>query len=236
MARKKRRGRSSKKKLDKGKGPFNPVLNGLEKKEQGITQEGIVTYDFPHHDLEQEDNQFFFEAMADVRPLYKKQRIVTRVPNPELKPAHPIKNSEQEVVEHLSGLVNGTADMDITFSDEYIEGSVPGLSRKLMRRLKKGQFPIQDHIDLHGLTKGEAEVRIRDFLIQSYRLGLGCVLVVHGRGLNSENNIPVLKERLPIWLSKGPAKKIVLGFSTAKPYDGGTGAIYVLLRRPKIGI
>lgn len=236
MPRKKRRGRSPKKKLDKLPGPFNPVFNGLEKEEQGPTPEDMMTYDFSRQAPEKEDTQFFFEAMADVRPLSKKQRIVTRVPDPKLKPAHPTKNSEQEVVDHLSDLVKGTAEMDITFSDEYIEGSVSGLSRKLMRRLKKGQFPIQDHIDLHGLTKGEAEVRIRDFLIQSYRLGLSCVLVVHGRGLNSENNIPVLKERLPIWLSKGPAKKIVLGFSTAKPYDGGTGAIYVLLRRPKIGI
>ena len=236
MARKKRRESFPKKKLDKDSGPFNPVLNRLEMKEQRTTQERMVTIDLPHQGPEKEDIQFFFEAMADVRPLSKKQRIVTRVPDPKIKPAHPIKNSEQEVVEHLSDLVNGTADFDISFSDEYIEGSVPGLSRKLMRQLKNGQFPIQDHIDLHGLTKGEAEVRIREFLIQSYRLGLSCVLVVHGRGLNSENNIPVLKERLPTWLSKGPAKKIVLGFSTARPYDGGTGAIYVLLRRPKIGI
>jgi DNA-nicking Smr family endonuclease len=100
-----------------------------------------------------------------------------------------------------------------------------------MQRLKKGQFPIQDYVDLHGLTKQEAEIRVRDFLLQSQRLGLRCVLVVHGRGLNSENHIPVLKERLPAWLSRGPVKKLVLAFSTARPYDGGTGAIYVLLRR-----
>ena len=77
---------------------------------------------------------------------------------------------------------------------------------------------------------------IRDFLLKNYQLGLRCVLVVHGRGLNSENHIPVLKERLPIWLTKGPVKKIVMAFSTAMPYDGGTGAIYVLLRKQKGGL
>jgi len=90
-------------------------------------------------------------------------------------------------------------------------------------------------VDLHGLTKQDAEIRIRDFLLQSNRLGLRCVLVVHGRGLNSEDHIPVLKERLPLWLSRGPIKKIVLAFSTAMPYDGGTGAIYILLRKAKGG-
>ena len=100
-----------------------------------------------------------------------------------------------------------------------------------MQKIKKGQFPVQDYVDLHGLTKQEAEIRMRDFLLQSHRFGLRCVLVVHGRGLNSRDNIPVLKERLPIWLNRGPVKRFVLAFSTAMPYDGGTGAIYILLRK-----
>ena len=68
------------------------------------------------------------------------------------------------------------------------------------------------------------------------KLGLRCVLIVHGRGLNSPDSIPVLKERLPVWLNRGSARKIVLGFATARSYDGGTGAIYVLLRRRKVKI
>ena len=140
---------------------------------------------------------------------------------------------EQEVIDHLRDLVDGTADMDITFSDEYIEGSINGVDRNTMRRLKRGQFPIQDHIDLHGLTQKDAETKVRDFLVNSQARGLQCVLIVHGRGLNSPDNIPILKERLPVWLNRGPARKIVKAFSSARPYDGGTGAIYVLLRRHK---
>jgi len=118
-------------------------------------------------------------------------------------------------------------------SQPYIEGSVTGFSQKLMQQLKKGKFPVQDYVDLHGLTKQAAEARVRDFLIQSYRLGLRCVLIVHGRGLNSEDHIPVLKERLPVWLNRSPINKIVLAFSTARPYDGGAGAVYALLKRLK---
>ena len=100
-----------------------------------------------------------------------------------------------------------------------------------MKKLKRGRLPIQAHIDLHGFTKNDAEAAVRRFLINSHHRGLRCVLIVHGRGLNSPDSIPVLKERLPVWLNRGPARKIVMAFSSAQPYDGGTGAIYVLLRK-----
>ncbi len=182
---------------------------------------------------EPSDTEIFLKAVGDVKPLTSSKTIVTRYPDPSLKPGHPAPNEELEAMTHLWELVHGSGDMDITFSDEYIEGSVRGFDKKLMRRLRKGEFPVQDYLDLHGLTKRDAEVRVREFLIRSYGMGLRCVLVIHGRGLNSEDHIPILKERIPVWLSRGPARKLVLAFSTARPYDGGTGAIYVLLRRKK---
>jgi len=182
---------------------------------------------------EMDDLVRFKEAMSDVTPLKGGQKRAPRPPDQGAKPAHPPNTGDLEVMAHLSDLVSGTAELDITFSDEYIEGCVKGLDRKLMQQLKQGLFPVQDHVDLHGCTRQEAEIKVTQFLLNSYRLGQRCVLVVHGRGLNSEDHIPVLKERLPIWLNRGPVRRIVLAFSTARPYDGGTGAIYVLLRRPK---
>lgn len=179
---------------------------------------------------EPDEGSIFLEAMSDVQPITGKKSII-RKSGLNTSPSHPPNTDEIAVMSYLSDLVSGTAQMDITFSDEYIEGAVQGFSPNLMKKLRQGRFPIQNHIDLHGLTKQEAEVRIREFLIKSHRLGLRCVLLIHGRGLNSENHIPVLKERIPVWLNRGPIKKVVLAFSTARPYDGGTGAIYVLLRR-----
>jgi DNA-nicking Smr family endonuclease len=229
---------NEKKKPHKKAEIFNPALEGLAslKKESKEETGEPQMPNPPGSQKKPEETNLFLEAMSDVRPLTKSKNTLTRYPNSDIRPAHPVKDDELEVLAHLSDLISGTAQMDITFSDEYIEGSVTGFSRKLMRRLKKGRFPIQDYIDLHGLKKREAEIRLRDFLLKSQRLGLRCVLVVHGRGLNSENNIPVLKERLPVWLNRGPIKKIVLAFSTARTYDGGTGAIYILLRKPKTGL
>ncbi|MBN1275994.1 MAG: Smr/MutS family protein [Deltaproteobacteria bacterium] len=184
----------------------------------------------PKPAVEPDEDSIFLKAMSDVQPVTGKKNII-RKSGLNTSPSHPPNTDEIEVMSYLSDLVSGNAQMDITFSDEYIEGAVQGFSPNLMKRLRQGRFPIQNHIDLHGLTKQEAEAKIREFIIKSHSLGLRCVLLIHGRGLNSENHIPVLKERIPVWLNRGPVKKIVLAFSTARPYDGGTGAIYVLLRR-----
>ncbi|MBW1729856.1 MAG: Smr/MutS family protein [Deltaproteobacteria bacterium] len=218
--------------------PFNPLLSHPETlkehlseplEKEGIAESNTVVEKEP----EPTEDEIFLQAVGDVKPLADKKRRVPVYPDPSLRPAHPAPNEELEAVTHLWELIHGSGEMDITFSDEYIEGSVRGFDRKLMRRLRKGEFPVQDHLDLHGLTKKDAEIRVRDFLMRSHSMGLRCVLVIHGRGLNSEDHIPVLKERIPVWLSRGPVRKFVLAFSTARPYDGGTGAIYILLRRKK---
>jgi len=173
----------------------------------------------------------FLEAMSGVTPLPSEPRTRVRARESRLEPANPTPDEARQVMDHLSRLVKGEIDMDITFSAEYMEGSLRGFDRELMKKLKRGEFPVQDHIDLHGLTRQEAQVAVKGFILSSYKLGLRCVLIIHGRGLNSPESFPVLKEGLPIWLGRGPVKRIVLAFSTARPYDGGTGAVYVLLRR-----
>jgi len=216
---------------------FNPVLNNLisiekDKEEQKEPANQLS----PKLQRAPDENQYFLEAMSDVKPFLKNKSRTAPARNLNKRPVQPARNDELEVMAHLSDLVSGNTEMDITFSDEYIEGCIHGISQKIMKKLKKGQFPIQDYIDLHGLTKQQAEISMRDFLLKSQQLGLRCVLVVHGRGLNSENHIPVLKERLSIWLTRGPVKRFVMAFSTAMPYDGGTGAIYILLRKQKGGL
>lgn len=178
-----------------------------------------------------DDSRLFGEAMSGVEPLPDDKKRIARPQGIHIRPAHPPPDDEQETMTMLYGLVRGSVEMDMTFTDEYMEGSVKGLGRKYMKRLKRGEFPVQDYIDLHGLTRQEAEHEVRNFLIQSHRTGLRCVLIVHGRGLNSPDSFPVLKEGLPLWLGRGSIRKIVLAFATARPYDGGTGAVYVLLRK-----
>ena len=211
---------------------FNPAFKGLKEKLQRVTPK---TEESPPEAVvrEEEDGnmEFFLEAMEGVSPLPDEKEKALRPWAGRAKPSHPPPDDQKAAMAHLSGLVKGSVELDITFSDEYIEGSVTGFSRKLMKRLKRGELAVQDHIDLHGLTKQQAEEAVKDFVYRSYRRGLRCILIVHGRGLNSPDSFPVLKEGLPLWLGQGKAGKLVLAFSTARPYDGGTGATYVLLRK-----
>jgi DNA-nicking Smr family endonuclease len=219
--------------MKKEKDIFNPVFGDLDTKvNKARNKVEEPESKKPKEDKSvQGDEHDFLDAMVDVTPLQSDKTRIVRPSGPNIKPSHPPPDDVKETMAHLSDLVKGSIDLDITFSDEYIEGSVKGFSRKLMKQLKRGHFPVQDYIDLHGLTRQEAETEVREFLLKSHGRGFRCVLIVHGRGLNSPESLPVLKEGLPIWLNRGPVKKIVLAFATAKPYDGGTGAIYVLLKR-----
>jgi len=235
MTRRKKREKRTNSNAGAKAGVFNPALS------IHINLSGEPTPRPPGHNRDTppadpgpgEDERLFQEAMADVDPLGDEPNRFVTVPHTDTRPAHPVPDDELETLARLTDLVSGSTELDITFSDEYIEGGVQGFDPRLMRRLKRGEFPLQNYLDLHGLTKQEAQEKVHTFLLQSYRAGLRCVLVVHGRGHNSENHIPILKERLPHWLTRGPARKIVLAFSTARPYDGGTGALYILLRKRK---
>jgi DNA-nicking Smr family endonuclease len=215
----------------KGSDPFNPAFETLKSKlEQAQEQPEASQKAEPRKNDLDEEMAFFLDAMAGVTPMPVDQKRSIHGSGSRTRPSHPPANESRQVIEQLQGLVNGSVELDITFSDEYIEGAVQGFSRKLMKKLKRGELPVQGYIDLHGLTKQEAETEVIDFLLESFKSGLRCVLIVHGRGLNSPDNLPVLKGGLPQWISRSRVRKVVLAFATARPYDGGTGATYVFLR------
>jgi DNA-nicking Smr family endonuclease len=218
--------------MKKKKDLFNPAFKDLKQRIENRPQKSAKPDRLPvAADAYTEEEAHFEQAMSDVTPLTGDKIRIARTQGLNVRPAHPAPDDEKEGLARLRHLVEGSVEMDFTFSDEYMEGAVKGLHHRLLKRLKRGQVPVQDYIDLHGLSKQEAEVEVKDFILRSHRTGLRCVLIVHGRGLNSPDSFPILKENMPLWLNRGPLKRIVLAFATARPYDGGTGAVYVLLRR-----
>ncbi len=110
-------------------------------------------------------------------------------------------------------------------------GFAPGLPGAELRRLKRGQIAPRRSIDLHGLRAREARDSCLDELQEAIAQGERCVRVVHGRGRGSKDE-PVLRSQLPDWLADSSLAGAVLAFCPAQPADGGSGASYVLLRRP----
>jgi DNA-nicking Smr family endonuclease len=107
-----------------------------------------------------------------------------------------------------------------------------GFDRATETKMKKGKLPIDGRIDLHGLTQEEARRRLIRFIETAVATGKRTVLVITGKGAKSEG---VLKRMFPVWLSDRDVARHVIGTSTAAPKDGGTGAFYVRLRRPRGG-
>ncbi|MGH7926119.1 MAG: Smr/MutS family protein [Candidatus Binatus sp.] len=179
-----------------------------------------------------DDDSYFRRALEGVRPLHRNGDARARIPV-EPPTTHTIVDEDAEVIARLSDLVSGQAPFDITESDEYVEGYRVGLDPRLVSQLRRGEFAVQAHFDMHGMIQGAAKEALKEFIIGSVRKGLRTVLVVHGRGLRSPGGHSVLKHASAGWLSHGAIGGHVLAFTTARAADGGAGATYVLLKREK---
>jgi DNA-nicking Smr family endonuclease len=151
----------------------------------------------------------FERAMADVArlPADPRGRVVKMPKVPELRCAQP----------------------DIAADEVAVDAHVaPGVDRRELRRLKRGDYPVQGRLDLHGMTLAEARAAVAWFLDNGRHARHRCVCIIHGRGLNSAGGKPVLREAVREILLGAPS---VLAFTSAPPSAGGDGAVYVLLRR-----
>ena len=181
-------------------------------------------------DVEMDDTAILRQALEGVRPLNGGGRARMPIDPPV---THAIVDEDAEVIAQLSDLVSGQAPFDITESDEYVEGYRKGLDPRLVSQLRRGEFAMQAHFDMHGMIQADAKAALKEFIIASVRKGLRAVLVVHGRGLRSPGGHSVLKHASQGWLSHGAIGGHVLAFTSARPADGGAGATYVLLKRAK---
>lgn len=128
----------------------------------------------------------------------------------------------------LREMMSDTHDPADLETGEELLFSRAGLQHKLLRRLRRGEFRVDAELDLHGKTVVEARAALAQFLHRCRRSHARCVRLIHGKGLGSKQKLPVLKHKLNAWLRQ---RDEVLAFCSARPVDGGTGALYVLLKR-----
>ncbi|WP_434380644.1 Smr/MutS family protein [Melittangium boletus] len=222
---------SPKKKNDGFNNPFKSALTDLKKKQAEPAKKPQAPAPPPKparskRPAEEDESRLFLSAMDGVQQVTN--RGEAPAPNPRLPE---IIDENAEALAELAEMVAGQGDLDISGTDDSLEGAAPGVDGRLMRSLRRGDFSIQARLDLHGQTQAQAREAVDRFLSDSRRSGKRCVLIVHGRGLNSPDQIPVLKESMRVWLGQKRTGKTVLAFATARPQDGGAGAVYVLLRR-----
>lgn len=171
-----------------------------------------------------DDAQLFREAIGHVRPLKQEPAAAPTRPRPAPEPLQAILD-EARVREEL--LTHAFDPAAIEAGDEIIYLKT-GQSPRLLKRLRRGQFSVRAEIDLHEMSSAVAREAIRLFLDDCRRQGELCVRIVHGKGLRSKAQGPVLKQLTDTLLRR---RGDVLAFSSARPAQGGTGAVIVLLQR-----
>lgn len=162
----------------------------------------------------------FALAMRTVQPLKGKGRDVLP----------PVVAMDATVLQNTTPLAKDIV-FDVHMSGESVQGQVVGLDSKMLTSLASGSQSPEARLDLHGMNAAQAFQALVPFFKSSWHKGLRIIIVVTGRGINSPTGMAVLRQKLAAWLTQAPFNQVVMAFSTAQPCDGGTGSMYVLLRK-----
>ncbi len=165
----------------------------------------------------------FREAVGKVRSVAHDRFEETRS-----APTPVVRHSERDDRSVMQSLLEDLSESDFLETGEHLSYTAPGVQRSVLKKLKSGRYSIQSEIDLHGLTVEEARKELSEFLKEAQqRRHLG-IRIIHGKGRKNAECSPRLKPAVNQWLQRN---KMVLAFCSARMNDGGTGAVYVLLKR-----
>lgn len=176
----------------------------------------------PPKPLDADDLEVFRAAVADVAPRPPPARLAPYVLPPSARP----RQSELDEQAVLDELMDGDHPETADTGDSLLYRA-QGIQDSVFRRLRRGQYRIEAELDLHGLNREKAKLAVVQFLARCRERDLRAVRIIHGKGNGSPNSGPVIKRAVDGWLRK---RADVLAFCSARPEDGGTGAVYVLIR------
>jgi DNA-nicking Smr family endonuclease len=197
--------------------PIGPAATSIEEPAAGAGDNG----DDGDNGVPGDAAALFREAVQGVSPLAASDKALLSgkhpPPIPRQIPAHEQPAAHDALSDHIV--------LEIGAGDEWAFLR-PGVSRQTLRRLRRGYWKIDAQLDLHGFNREEARQELAVFLDASSKRRFRCVRVIHGKGLSSPNHEPVLKTRVGNWLAQ---RADVLAFCQARPEEGGSGAVLVLL-------
>jgi DNA-nicking Smr family endonuclease len=172
-----------------------------------------------------EDIELFRRTVGEVKPLRQNGQSDRQAPAPRRR----IGRARITRAQRLAALEESLQGLDsepMVGAGEALSHRRSGVPESVLRRLKRGEYPIEAELDLHGMTLTQAKRALHGFLSSALARHLGCVRIIHGKGLRSGSDGPVLKSTVNALLRK---TSTVLAYVSARPDDGGTGAVYVLL-------
>ena len=170
------------------------------------------------------DKDLFIKAAGTVQPIADQRKALLKKEQAQPQPFQKQRDEQAVLRESLSDVFDASTLLATDANLSYVR---PGIGPDVTRKLRLGHWTIQAEVDLHGLRIEEARDALGRFIRHAQKQGLRCVRVVHGKGLGSPGKTPVLKTRVNSWLVQ---KNEVLAFVQARPAQGGSGALVVLLQ------
>ena len=177
--------------------------------------------------MQEDDFSLFKAAVRGVKPLAHDRADTGK---PRSNKAQIATRRANATVSSDETRIDGLSDqfvIDVGAEDE-LYWARDGVQEGQMRKLKAGQIPFEGSLDLHGLSVEKARELLWDFLAEAGKFEIRCVRVTHGKAARIDGRRPLIKSHVNTWLRQHPQ---VLGFSSCLPRHGGTGALYVMLKR-----
>lgn len=176
----------------------------------------------PH--ITDEERAIFKEYTQGIQPLKDNTQAFESIPKKPVKPHIDIRPSRE-----VQRLDVGDTTPSVQ-PEDILQFARPGVQHRILQKMRRGNIQIEAELDLHGMNLDQAEERLSSFLMQAIEAKWRYVLVIHGKGISREAPYPILKNKVNQWLRAHPD---VLAFCSANPFQGGAGAVYVLLRRER---
>jgi len=237
---------SNKRKVKKSaQGPLEAALRALrgklaEQPETSRARQRPPSSATPAPRQEPQDEALLLHRLyAGVEPLDRSRGRIPKQPversaaaeRAAKRGAEDSRTEADAVQEHLRTLVEGRSRFEVADDGQRVEGRRVDVPIDVLRTLRRGRFPVDARLDLHGMSVQEARAQLELFLRTMRARGERCVLVIHGKGEHSPLGIGLLRGEIAAWLSQGASSAHVAAFATAQNDDGGEGAVYVLIRR-----
>lgn len=178
-------------------------------------------------EIDADDASLFHEAVGPVRRI-RESPEPPRAPRPAPSTRMAKRDDEEARGEFARMLSERKLAADAIETGDALSYRRDEVPARVLQRLGRGLYAAQDELDLHGCDAAAAERLLREFLREAVRAGMGCVRIVHGKGLGSGTGVPVLKNLVDRLLRQ---RSDVLAFHSAPAAGGGTGAVLALLRR-----
>lgn len=202
---------------------------GKQLREQAETRAVDAAENAKREAVQKVEANLFQSSLGEVKRLPESNRYVPNLPKSAgaTVPKRVLTQEEDDQAvlrESLSDLFEVDHYME---EDPTLNYAAPGIGNDVVKKMRKGHWPVQDELDLHGLRRDDARDQIGAFLRNATQRHYRCVRVIHGKGFGSRGQEPVLKSMVHSWLVQ---KEEVIAFCAARPSDGGDGALIVLLR------